>query len=65
MEDQFNYLIEKDIEDGHIVIAACNDDCVTNLNHLGKQWFANMGSYEINYLKYRQPFAFIGFIGRR
>jgi len=35
--------IEK-IEDNSIVIAACQDDCVTNLSQSGKQLFRSMGS---------------------
>ena len=30
-----------------IVIAACKDDCVTNLSEAGKQWFIDMGSEDI------------------
>ena len=52
-----------DIPDGHIVVAACKDDCVTKLSEKGKLWFENMGSKDILKLKYRCGFAFIGIFG--
>ena len=45
---------------GCILVAACKDDCVTNLSQKAKAWFAKMGSKEIWNLEYRQGFAFIG-----
>ena len=50
---------------GHIIVAACKDDCVTNLSMRGKIWFGHMGSREILRLGYRQGFAFIGIIGKK
>ena len=49
---------------GHIVVAACKDDCVTNLSTAGKKWFFDMGSKEIWNLGYRQGFSFIGINGQ-
>lgn len=34
--------------EGHIVVAACSDDCVSNLSPICKRWLANMGNEEIN-----------------
>ena len=36
------------IADNSIVIAACQDDCVTNLSQSGKQLFRSMGSQQID-----------------
>lgn len=57
---QLDAFIASGIEEDFIVIAACKDDCVTNLSEAGKQWFAGLGSTEIAKLKYRHSFAFIG-----
>ena len=40
----FDKLTRRKIPKGYIVLAACKDDCVTNLSNMGKQWFINMGS---------------------
>ena len=53
------------IPKGFIVIAACMDDCVTQLSNKSKCWFADMGSQEIWNLGYRQGFAFIGIMGEK
>ena len=53
-------LIRGGIPFGSIVVAACKDDCATNLSKYAKSWFAKMGSKEIWKLGYRQGFAFIG-----
>lgn len=53
------------LKDGYIVVAACQDECVTNLSDASKQFFADMGSTEIWNLKYREGFAFIGIKGRK
>lgn len=63
--ESFDAYISRDVPEGHIVVAACSDDCVTNLSDKGKQWFANMGSEEIWNLGYRCGFSFIGISGRR
>lgn len=55
--------IEKAIPTGHIVVAACKDDCAKGLSWSGRKWFINMGSKEIVKLKYREGFVFIGKIG--
>ena len=61
----FDDFIKDDIPEDHIIIAACKDDCVTNLSDDAKQWFADLGSKEIWNLKYRQSFAFIGKTGKQ
>lgn len=58
--DRFDDFITNYVPANYIVVAACKDDCVTNLSQKGKQWFAQMGSNEIWKLGYRQAFAFIG-----
>lgn len=52
----FNYYVD----DGFIVVAACKDECATELSYIAKCWFKNMGSTLIDDLEYRQAFAFIG-----
>ena len=49
------------MDNGFVIIAACMDECFTNLSRTVKQWFTDMGSLAINHLKYRSSFAFIGF----
>ena len=48
------------VPDGYIVVAACKDDCATNLSMEGRQWLSNLGSTEIWDLGYRQSFVFVG-----
>ena len=43
----FDAFTRLDFPDGHIVVVACKDDCVSNLSILGKQWFEKMGSTQI------------------
>ena len=50
---------------GHIVVAACMDDCVTKLSEKVKRWFETMGSTEILKLEYRCGFAFVGLCGKK
>ena len=57
--------IDTGITEGFIIVAACKDDCVTNMSDKVVQWFADMGSKEIYDLKYRQGFAFIGLSNRK
>ena len=59
----FDVFIGKYIPKGHIIVAACKDECYTNLSHNAQRWFANMGSKEISNLEYRLGFAFIGTVG--
>ena len=47
------------------MVAACKDDCVTNLSENAKKWFADLGSQEIYNLEYRQSFVFIGITGQK
>lgn len=61
--EELDQFIHGAAAEGDIVIAACKDDCVTNLSEKGKQWFADMGSTEIWDLGYRCGFAFIGIFG--
>ena len=46
------------------MVAACKDECVTNLTDVSKKWFADLGSEEIWNLKYRDAFCFIGKKGK-
>lgn len=48
------------IPEGHIVAAACKDDCTTNISFAAMNWFTEMGSREFTNLHYRDGFAFIG-----
>ena len=45
--DAFDEFIKTGVKQGHIVVAACKDECIINLSHYGRQWFADMGSREI------------------
>ena len=51
------------IQQGHIVVAACKEDCQKNMSNGIKNFFAYMGSTQIWNLKYQSLFAFIGIIG--
>ena len=46
-----------------IVCVACKDECVTNLSHIGKEWFKKLGSTVISNLRFRCGFAFISSSG--
>ena len=48
------------LEMNYIVVAACKDDCISHLSLKGKTWFKNLGSTEIEYVRYRYAFVFIG-----
>ena len=61
---KFDEFIDTKLPDGHIVAAACQDDCVTALSEKGKAWFAAMGSDEMRTLGLRESFAFVGFSGQ-
>lgn len=61
----FDAFITQDLLQGHIVVAACKDDCVSNLSASGKRWFSDMGSVAITDLKPSQGFAFISITGIR
>ena len=37
-------LLDAGIQDGSIVAAACQDDCVTQLSVKARSWFESMGS---------------------
>lgn len=41
------FIKEKSIQDGHIVVVACKDDCASSLSWDSYEWFADMGSKEI------------------
>ena len=49
----FDSFVQTEIPEGHIVIAACKDDCTKNLSTNGKKFFSDMGSKEIWTLGYR------------
>ena len=60
-----NFLQKQIITSGHIIVAACKDDCVNNLSVKIKKWFYKMAaSKEIWSLKYRCGFALIGIYGK-
>ena len=42
--DLFDTFIERDLPDGSIVAAACNNECIMNLSERAKQWFLSIGS---------------------
>lgn len=44
--------------------AACMDDFVTSLSPKVKKWFSNLGSEEIDSVKYRCGYAFVGVQGK-
>ena len=46
-----NNLVDVVIPDGFIVVAACKDECVTNLSKKAKSWFESLGSTLISKLK--------------
>ena len=48
---------------GHIVIAACMDDCTKELSEVVTEWFETMGSKLITNIGYRHGFVFIGIHG--
>ena len=60
-----NAFIKEGIPEGHIVVAASKDDCMTSLSQKARHFFAKMGSKEIWNLAYRQGYAFIGISGRK
>lgn len=61
LESFIDHYVFKDM----IIVAACKDECATNLSSKVKIWFQQMGSEEIMNLKYRQGFAFIGTVGNK
>ena len=61
---ELDAFVKQDVTEGFIVVAACMDDCSTQLSPQAKQWFEKLGSKEISQLEYRQGFAFIGVAGR-
>ena len=60
---RLNEFVSTGVPEGYIVVAACNDDCVTQMSHKGKIFFANMGSKSIWELGYKCGWAFIGISG--
>lgn len=61
--EKFEEFIDHEVPGGHIVVAACKDDCMTNLSRKAKKWFKKMGSKEIGKIRYRCAFAFVGIVG--
>ena len=47
------------------MVAACKDECTREISYEGREWFWQMGSYEIFRMRYRQGFAFIGVSGEK
>ena len=62
---ELDKFITEEIPEGHIVAAACQDECHTNLSQSAKLWFEDMGSKEIWNLDYRKGFSFVGISGRK
>ena len=42
--DRFDRFTKTKIPSGHIVLAACKDECTTKLSQKAKKWFEAMGS---------------------
>ena len=55
--------INTTIPEGHIVVAACKEDCFEKLSPKVIKWFADMGSEEIGKLESSSSWAFIGKMG--
>ena len=51
----FVHFIEetKKFTDGHIIVVACQDDCVYKLSFKAKRWFEKQGAKQIWDLEYR------------
>ena len=62
--EQLDAFVKAGVPAGHIVAAACMDECATKLSDAAKQWFRELGSKEIDKLEYRCGFAFIGRSGQ-
>ena len=60
---RFDSFVDKPIPEGCVVVAACKDECNTNISQKGKHWFSKMGSKEIWELGYREGYVFIGVAG--
>ena len=60
----FDQFIKESIPTGHIIVAACKDDCMAKLSLEGRKWFQNLGSKQIWNVQYRCGFVFIGAAGR-
>ena len=60
---QLDEFIDDGVQKGHIVVAACMDECSNKLSYYAKMWFRSMGSEEIWDLEYRDGFVFIGVCG--
>lgn len=58
-----NLVFSKRYPAGHIVVAACKDDCISKMSLYGVRWFTRMGSKEIYRLDKKCGFAFIGIFG--
>ena len=63
--EELDKFIDAGLPIGHIVIAACKDECRKHLSKQAQLWFATMGSSEIWKLGYRCGFAFIGVYGKQ
>ena len=61
--EQLDSFILNCVPPRYIVVAACKDECVTNISLEAMKWFVGMGSQEIKKLAHRQGFAFIGVNG--
>ena len=62
--EKFEEFIDE-VPGGHIVVAACKDDCATNLSRKAKKWFKKMGSKEVGKIRYRCAFVFVGIVGAK
>lgn len=63
--EEFDKFLNTYIPDQYIIVAACKDECTTNLSNEVKYWFSEMGSKMIWSLSYREGFVFIGINGRK
>ena len=57
--------IDGGVPEGHIVVAACKDECTTKLSMKAKEWFDKLGCREFWALGYRCGFSFIGIMGQQ
>lgn len=58
--EQFINNVSVDMPHGFIIVAVCKDECSKKLTDNCKDWFRGIGSKQIDKLKYRHSFAFIG-----
>ena len=63
--DDLNEFILKGLPAGYIVVAACKDECSTNMSVHARILFTDMGSQEIWKIERRQGYVFVGIMGNK